>query len=57
MLKVYGNAYSDNKENFKEIAKALENGGFELAYQYENSAVILKEVSSLNPEEEVENEQ
>ena len=58
MLKVYGNAYSDKEEQFKEIVKALENGGFEVAYNYDNSGIIMKEVESLHPElEEVENEQ
>ena len=57
MLKVYGNAYADNKENFDEIVKALENAGFEIAYNYENSGIIMKEVASLNENEEVEDEQ
>lgn len=52
MLKVYGNAYSDNKENFKEIVDALEREGFEIAYSYENSGIIMKEVQSLNDESE-----
>jgi hypothetical protein len=54
MLKVYGNAYADNKENFDEIVKALEAGGFTIAYNYENSGIIEKEVTSLN--EDTENE-
>ena len=58
MLKVYGNAYSDKEDQFKEIVKALEDGGFEIAYNYENSGIIMKEVETLHPElEEVTDEQ
>jgi len=44
MLKVFGHIYSDNKDNFKEVADVLTNAGFELAYEFENSATIIKEV-------------
>jgi len=57
MLKVFGNAYSDNKDNFSEIVKALENAGFEIAYQYDNSGIIMKEVTSLNEDEDNADEQ
>ncbi len=46
MLKVYGSAYSDKKENFEEIVKVLEAGGFEIAYNFENSGTIIKEVTN-----------
>jgi len=54
MLKVFGTAYSDNADNFKEIVKALEAGGFEVAYSYENTGTIIKEVASLNGDNEDE---
>lgn len=57
MLKVYGNAYSDNADNFKEVVKALEAGGFQVAYNFENSGTIIKDVVSLTEnDDESENE-
>ena len=56
MLKVYGNVYSDRKEQFDEIVRVLENGGFEIAYNYDNNGIVMKEVETLHPEEETENE-
>ena len=44
MLKVMGTIYSENKDGFKEVAKALTDAGFQLAYKYENNAEIIKEV-------------
>ena len=44
MLKVMGHVYSDKKENFKELEHALTEAGFELAYDYENNATVIKEV-------------
>ena len=44
MLKVFGTVYSENTENFKAIADALEAEGFELAYKYPNNAEVIKEV-------------
>ena len=52
MLKVYGNLYSDKKEEFDEIVRVLENNGFIVAYNYENSGIIEKEVQSLNGDDE-----
>lgn len=52
MLKVFGNVYSDNKDNFDVIVRALEREGFEIAYNTENSGVVEKEVSNLNEDEE-----
>lgn len=45
MLKVMGHVYSDKKENFNEMKQALESAGFELAYDYENNATVIKEVA------------
>lgn len=56
MLKVYGTAYSDKKENFDEIVKVLEAGGFEVAYNFENSGTIIKEVRTLNEDDDNESE-
>ena len=44
MLKVFGHIYSDNKEKFDEVADVLINAGFELAFDFENNATIIKEV-------------
>lgn len=45
MLKLLGNFYSNNKEDFDELAEALENAGFTIACQ-ENSyqGVIMTEL-------------
>lgn len=45
MLKVFGHIYSDKAENFKEVAKVLEDAGYELAYEYPTNATIIKEVA------------
>lgn len=45
MLKVFGNYYSDNKENFNEVKKVLEEGGFQIAYNSPYNATIIKEVA------------
>lgn len=45
MLMTIGNVYSDKKENFDMLVEALENEGFEIAYNESLiSGVILKEV-------------
>jgi len=55
MLKVYGSFYSESKESFNEVKRALENDGFQIAYSYETNGVILKEVASLNENEDNDN--
>lgn len=44
MLVVYGNIYSDNEEHFNEIKTALEDKGFQIAYNSSYNATIIKEV-------------
>jgi hypothetical protein len=52
MLKNFGSIFSNVKENFDEIEKALNDNGFEIAHDTETSGVIVKEVASLNGEDE-----
>lgn len=54
-LYVVGNCYSDNEKNAQEIFAVLENAGYTLAYNTQNSksCVIMKE---LEPETESESE-
>lgn len=52
MLKNFGSVYSNVKESFDEIEKALNDNGFEIAHDTETSGVIVKEVASLNGEDE-----
>ena len=44
MLKVIGHIYSDNKENFDELVGVLKNAGFNIAYDSQTNATIIKEV-------------
>lgn len=44
MLKVYGHIYSDSKERFDEVTSALSKQGFEIAYDSDTNATIIKEV-------------
>ena len=44
MLKVFGHIYSDNKEKFNEVAEVLIHAGYDLAFDFENNATIIKEV-------------
>jgi len=44
MLKVYGNIYSQNKEDFNILVQALENDGFQVALINETNGTIIKEV-------------
>lgn len=43
MLKVYGHIYSDSKERFDEVTSALSKQGFEIAYDSDTNATIIKE--------------
>ena len=52
MLKVFGHIYSNSKEDFNAIKASLENDGFEIAYEGDNSGSIIKDVASLNGEDE-----
>lgn len=52
MLKDFGSIFSNVKENFDEIEKALNDNGFKIAHDTETSGVIVKEVASLNGEDE-----
>lgn len=48
MLKNYGNFYGNDKTDYEEIKKALENGGFTVAWNNETSGTILKDDPTLN---------
>lgn len=52
MLKNFGNVYGTTKENLDEIERALNDNGFEIAHDTETSGVIVKEVATLNGEDE-----
>lgn len=52
MLKVFGHIYSSTREDFDEIKASLENDGFEIAYEGDNSGTVIKDVVSLDGEEE-----
>ena len=47
MLKVFGSFYANTKEDFEAIKKAVEDGGFTVAYNNETSGTVLKDVQSL----------
>jgi len=52
MLKVYGNIYSENKDDFNEMIRVLESSGFQIAYRHPNNADVIKEVSDEETESE-----
>ena len=52
MLKVFGHVYANDKEDFETIKTALEREGFTVAYENEMNGSVIKEVNSLNGEEE-----
>lgn len=52
MLKVIGHIYSDNADNFKELTNVLENAGYEIAYDYQTNATIIKEVNDESEDQE-----
>lgn len=54
MLKVYGGIYSNTKDDFDVMAKALSNEGFQIAYQNETSGTVIKEVQTLDESENTE---
>ena len=47
MLKVIANIYANEKTDFDEVINSLKSDGYEIAYQNETSAIILKEVDDL----------
>ena len=52
MLKVFGHIYSNSNEDFNAMASALADNGFEIAYENENSGTVIKDVVSINGEDE-----
>ena len=52
MLKVFGHIYSNAKEDFEQLSLALEREGFKVAYEGEMNGSVIKEVNSLNGEDE-----
>lgn len=52
MLKVFGHVYSGNENDFNAIKEALANEGYQIAYEGDNNGDIIKEVASLNGEDE-----
>lgn len=47
MLKIYGQIYSNSKEDFDVLTNALRDNGFDIAYQSETNGTVVKEVASL----------
>ena len=47
MLKVFGGIYANTKEDYEVLKNAIEDNGFEVAYNSETSGTIIKEVQSL----------
>ena len=47
MLKIYGQIYSNSKEDFDVLTNALRDNGFDIAYQSETNGTVVKEVTSL----------
>ena len=54
MLKVFGGIYGNNKQDFDLITEALTSKGFEIAYQNETSGTVIKEVNTLDDNENTE---
>lgn len=54
MLKAFGNVSSYNKDDFNILVKALENDGFQVALLTETNGTVIKEVSDLEEEPEIE---
>lgn len=52
MLKVFGHIYANTKEDFEQVANALEREGYQIAYEGEMNGSVIKEVNSLNGEDE-----
>lgn len=52
MLKVFGHIYATTKEDFTALTNALADDGFEIAYEGDNSGTIIKDVATLNGEDE-----
>ena len=53
MLKVFGNIYSQSKEDFDTLVQCLANDGFQVALLNETNGTIIKEVADLSEEPEV----
>lgn len=51
MLKMFANIYSNSKEDFDVVVKSLEKDGYTIAYQFDNSGIVLKEVDTLESED------
>ena len=47
MLKIYGQIYSNSKEDFDVLTNELRDNGFDIAYQSETNGTVVKEVASL----------
>ena len=54
MLKVFGTIYSQNKDDFNALCKSLANDGFEVALQNETNGTVIKQVTDLNEEPEIQ---
>jgi len=54
MLKVFGHIYANTKEDFEQVANALEREGYQIAYEGEMNGSVIKDVASLNGDEENE---
>lgn len=52
MLKVFGHIYANTKEDFADVANSLVREGYMIAYEAETSGSVIKEVESLNGEDE-----
>lgn len=52
MLKVFGHIYSNSNEDFDVIKSALEDDGYEIAYESETSGSVIKDVVSLTEDTE-----
>lgn len=52
MLKVFGHVYANNTEDYETIKTALEREGFTVAWEGEVNGAVIKEVASLNGEDE-----
>ena len=47
MLKMLATVYANEKADFDEVIDSLENDGYVIAYQTETSGIVMKEVNSL----------
>ena len=54
MLKVFGNIYSQNRDDFAILVQALQNDGFQIALLNETNGTIIKEVQDQDEEPEIQ---